>query len=118
MWDAKGMSALKFHGQGQPFHQCSVGKYAEQGRRGIQTVFAKMQRTPNTEEKRTIASQVVPVVKKRKPICQCRRCMRLRFDTWVGIIPMSRKWKPTPVLPGKFHGQRSLVGYSPWGHKE
>ena len=30
-----------------------------------------------------------------------------------------RKWQPTPVLlPGKSHGQRSLVGCSPWGHKE
>ena len=30
-----------------------------------------------------------------------------------------RKWQPTPVfLPGKSHGQRSLVGYSSWGHKE
>ena len=30
-----------------------------------------------------------------------------------------RKWQPTPVFsPGKFHGQRSLVGYSPWGQKE
>ena len=30
----------------------------------------------------------------------------------------SRKRQPTPVfLPGEFHGQRSLVGYSPWGHK-
>ena len=30
-----------------------------------------------------------------------------------------RKWPPTPVfLPGKSHGQRSLVGYSPWGRKE
>ena len=30
-----------------------------------------------------------------------------------------RAWQPTPVfLPGEFHGQRSLVGYSPWGHKE
>ena len=29
------------------------------------------------------------------------------------------KWQPTPVfLPGKFHGQRSLVGYSPWDGKE
>ena len=29
------------------------------------------------------------------------------------------KWQPTPVfLPGKFHGQRRLAGYSPWGHKE
>ena len=30
-----------------------------------------------------------------------------------------RTWQPTPVfLPGKSHGQRSLVGYSPWGCKE
>ena len=44
---------------------------------------------------------------------------RCRFDPQVGKIPQSRKWQPAPVLlPGKFHGQRSLVGYSPWGHKE
>ena len=37
----------------------------------------------------------------------------------VGKIPWSRIWQPTPVfLPGEFHGQRSLVGYSPWGPKE
>jgi len=41
------------------------------------------------------------------------------LDPWVGKIPWRRKWQPTPVLlPGKFHGLRSLVGYSPWGHKE
>ena len=41
------------------------------------------------------------------------------FNAWVGKIPWSRKWQPTPVfLPGKFHGQRSLAGYSPWGHRE
>jgi len=34
-------------------------------------------------------------------------------------IPWRRKWQPTPVfLPGKFHGQRSLAGYSPWGCNE
>ena len=34
-------------------------------------------------------------------------------------IPWRRAWQPTPVfLPGEFHGQRSLAGYSPWGHKE
>ena len=34
-------------------------------------------------------------------------------------FPWKRKWQPTPVfLPGKSHKQRSLVGYSPWGHKE
>ena len=38
---------------------------------------------------------------------------------WVKKISWSRKWQPTPVfLPGELHGQRSLVGYSPWGHKE
>ena len=42
--------------------------------------------------------------------CQCKRH---RFNPWVGKIPWRRKWQPTPVyLPGKFHGQRSLVGYS------
>ena len=41
------------------------------------------------------------------------------FDPWVGKIPWRRKWQPTPVfLPGKSHGRRSLVGYSPWGRKE
>ena len=34
-------------------------------------------------------------------------------------VPWRRKWQPTPVLlPGEFHGLRSLVGYSPWNRKE
>ena len=34
-------------------------------------------------------------------------------------IPWSKKWQPTPILlPGKFHGQRSLASYSHWGGKE
>ena len=48
--------------------------------------------------------------------CQCRRYKRCKFDPWVGKIPWSRAWQPTPVfLPGESHGQRSLLGYSPWG---
>ena len=48
----------------------------------------------------------------------CLQCGRPRFDPWVGKITWRRKWQPTPVsLPGEFHGQRSLVGYSPWGCK-
>ena len=36
-----------------------------------------------------------------------------------GKIPRRREWQPTAVfLPGEFHGQRSLAGYSPWYHKE
>ena len=47
------------------------------------------------------------------------QCRRPGFDPWVGKIPWRRKWQPTPVfLPGESHAQRSLVGYSPWGHKE
>ena len=47
--------------------------------------------------------------------CQCRSC---GFDLWVRKIPCRRKRQPTPVfLPGESHGQRSLVGYSPWGLK-
>ena len=55
----------------------------------------------------------------REPACQFRESKRRRFNPWVWKIPWSRKWQPTPIcLPGKFHGQRSLVGYSPWGPKE
>ena len=37
----------------------------------------------------------------------------------VGKIPWRKAWQPTPgYLPGEPHGQRSLVGYSPWGHRE
>ena len=50
---------------------------------------------------------------------QFRRHKRCGLDPWVRTIPWRRKWQPTPVfLPRKSHGQRSLVGYSPWGHKE
>ena len=41
------------------------------------------------------------------------------FDPWAGEIPWRREWQPTPVfLTRESHGQRSLAGYSPWGHKE
>ena len=49
---------------------------------------------------------------------QSRRCKRCRFNPCVGKIPWRRKWQPLPVfLPGKPHGQGSLVGYSSWGTK-
>ena len=51
----------------------------------------------------------------KESTCQWRR---LRFNPWVGKIPWRRKWPPTPVfLPGKSHGQRSVMGYSSWGRK-
>ena len=49
----------------------------------------------------------------------CLQYERPGFDPWFGKIPCRRKWQPTSAfLPGKSLGQRSLVGYSPWGHKE
>ena len=43
----------------------------------------------------------------------------IRDDPWVGEIPWRRAWEPIPVfLPGESQGQRTPVGYSPWGHKE
>ena len=52
----------------------------------------------------------------KESACQCRR---RRFNLWIGKIPWRRAWEHIPVfLPEKSHGQRSLVGYSPWGHKE
>ena len=55
----------------------------------------------------------------KEPVCQCKRHKRHQFDPWVGKIVWRRNWQPTPVvLPGKSHGQRSVVGYSPWGRKE
>ena len=51
--------------------------------------------------------------------CQCRRHKSHGFAPCVKKIPWRRKWQLTPgSLPGESHGQRSLAGYSPWGHKE
>ena len=48
----------------------------------------------------------------------CLQWGRPRFYAWVGKIPWRRKWQPTPVLlPGKSHGHRSMVSYSPCGRK-
>ena len=52
----------------------------------------------------------------KESACQCRRP---RLDPWVGKIPWRREWLPTPVCsPGESHGERSLAGHSPWGHRE
>ena len=51
--------------------------------------------------------------------CWCRRQGRCAFSPWVRKMPWNRKCQPTLVfLPREPHGQRSLVDYSPRGHKE
>ena len=60
------------------------------------------------------ASQMALVVKNPPTNADVRG-----FNPWVGEIPWRRKWELTLVfLPGESHGQRSLVGYGPYGCKE
>ena len=55
----------------------------------------------------------------KEPICQCRRHKRHGFNPWVRKIHWRKVQQPTPLFwSGEFHGQRGLVGYSPWGCKE
>ena len=55
----------------------------------------------------------------KEPCLQCHRHSRRGSSPWVGKSPWRRTWQLTPVLlPGKSHGLRSLVGYSPQGRKE
>ena len=53
----------------------------------------------------------------KEPACQCRRHKGCEFDPLVRKILWRRAWQPTPFLLGESHGQRNLVGYSPWGRK-
>ena len=63
------------------------------------------------------ASQVALVVKNLPGMQET--CRRHGFNHWVGKLPWSRKYQPIPVLlTGKFHGERSLAAYRPWGCKE
>ena len=49
----------------------------------------------------------------------CLQCRKPGFDPWIGKITWRREWLPAPVIwPGESHGQRSLAGYCPWGHKD
>ena len=61
-----------------------------------------------------MASQVV-----KNPPASTGDVMRLGVHPWIGMIPWRGAWHPTPGFwPGESHGQRSLVGYSPWGRRE
>ena len=56
-------------------------------------------------------------------VAQTVKCLSAVLETRVQSLgqegPLEKEWQSTPVLlPGKSHGLRSLVGYSPWGCKE
>ena len=63
----------------------------------------------------SISGSLVAQTVKRLPIMQETQV----FKPWVKNFSWRKKSQPTPVIfPGKSHGQRSLVDYSPWGPKE
>ena len=72
--------------------------------------------------RQTFAGKVMSLLFMVSTVAQWSRiCLQWRkhkFNPWIGKIPWRRKWLSTPVfLPGKSHGQRSLVDYSSWGHR-
>ena len=65
-----------------------------------------------------LGASLVAQIVMNLPVMQ-ETCRRPRFDPWVRKILWIRARQHTSVfLPGEFHGQRSLVGYSSRGHKE
>ena len=62
----------------------------------------------------TVSGKVTQMIKKESATMQETQVLSLGMED-----PWRREWQPTPVLlPGEFHGLRSLAGYNPWGHKE
>ena len=55
----------------------------------------------------------------KESACNAGDNKRRVLNPWVGKASWKKEWLSSPVfLPGEFHGQRSLAGYSPWSHKE
>ena len=70
-------------------------------------------------ETRIVISETSLVTQWWRICLQCRKCRWLQFDPWIRKIAWRREWQPTSVLlPGESHGQRILVGCSPWSCKE
>ena len=93
----------------------SLSKSQEDPPRAFLMPFSKTELKSNTEETQILAAdkaQNVSTDTRASLPVSVQRC-QLILSSW------RRKWQPTPVLlPGNFHGWRSLVGYSPWGCKE
>ena len=43
----------------------------------------------------------------KESVCQCKRCKSRGFSPWVGKVPWSRKWQPTPEEPGRLQSIES-----------
>ena len=97
---------LQYFCLGNPHGQRSLVGYSPWGH--------KVRHDGVTKHKESVKASLMVQMVKNPP-----QCSSPGFDPRVGQIPWRREWLPTPVfLPGKCHGQRSLVGYSPWGRRE
>ena len=93
-------------------------------KRSLSTAAREQRRTPHSSNGESPRS--TKTLPHQEEIQKWLRQSRLRLQCrrpWckhcVGRIPWRRKWLPTPVfLLGESHGERSLAGYSQWGHKE
>ena len=101
----------KFHGQR------SLARYSSWGHKELDTLKRlSTQAHTSVFGGLVYGKSVLPIgsVVKSPPALQETQDLSLGWK-----IFWSRKWQPTPgFLPGKFHGQRSMGDYSPWGHKE
>jgi len=83
----------------------------------LQSVL-KMHLTPSSKYQLQVSVNI-----RSFPVAQTVRRLPTMWETqvhpWIGKISWRRQWQPTPVfLPGKSHGRKNLVGYSPWGREE
>ena len=72
----------------------------------------------HTTTRSIVCMELPQQLRGKVPTWPCRRCRRRGLHLCIRKIPWGRKWQPPPVfLPGKSHGQRNLVGYSPRDQK-
>ena len=105
-----------------------------QGHRGLQNAgdWSVLPRLRNLDQSKTFIRCVVTgfpdavtgfpdALAGKESACNardCPWCRRPRFNPWVRKIPWRREQQPSPGSFSGSHGQRSLVGYSPWGRRE
>ena len=103
------------------FKEIIAEKFPNMGKKIINQVH-EAQRVPGriNPRKNTPRHTVITLIKikDRNKILKATREKQVTYKG-TPIKVLADQWQPTPVLlPGKSHGQRSLVGYSPWGCKE
>ena len=87
---------------------------------GLSSEKAFIPSVGNSKGRRYVHTAASLVAQWQRSCLQCRAARRRHgFDPWIRKFPLEEGMAPAPVfLPGESHGQRSLLGYGPWEHKE